>query len=203
MIIEPKISTSFTSTSANPHPPPTSSPQMGRYNFAPARVHQATTDLLTCGRIQRPPPWYNVIGSVPPPEILVRTPPVQQHSSPPSDQLSRKLQRRKPSKLFKPQRIDYPEDALRREFFKDHPWELARPRLVVESDGCDARRVDWSSIRQSGRPLDGERCVFFFFPAFEFLAFPLLFWLAPSTPSNPLLPFPSSPILHNLFDRLD
>lgn len=34
-----------------------------------------------------------------------------------------------------PPRIVYPEDKLRRRFFKDHPFELARPVCLIEKDG--------------------------------------------------------------------
>ncbi|MCJ1287066.1 mitochondrial ribosomal small subunit component [Xylographa opegraphella] len=123
---------------------------MGRYNFRPQRVYQATTQLLSTGRLTAPPSWYNIVGNVPPPQILVRTQPIEHH---------RRSRTKKPSKLFQPQNITYPEDKLRREFFGDHPWELARPRVVLENDGKDAQTEDWSQIRQPGRPLDGESVV--------------------------------------------
>jgi small subunit ribosomal protein S23 len=69
----------------------------------------------------------------------------------------RKSRTRKPSKMFRPQPIEYEEDRLRKEFYSDHPWELARPRVVLENDGKDGQRYDWSSIQQRGKPLDGER----------------------------------------------
>lgn len=59
--------------------------------------------------------------------------------------------------MFKPQPIEYEEDRLRREFYKDHPWELARPRVVLENDGRDGQTGDWSRIQQLGKPLTGER----------------------------------------------
>jgi small subunit ribosomal protein S23 len=34
---------------------------------------------------------------------------------------------------------------------------LARPRIVLENDGKDAQKCDWSRIQQPGRPLTGER----------------------------------------------
>jgi len=122
---------------------------MGRYNFRPQRVHQAVTQLLGTDRLQAAPPWHDIVGTVPPSQILVRTQPVQHYQRPKT---------KKPSKLFQPQNITYPEDRLRREFFGDHPWELARPRVVIENDGMDARMHDWSEgIRQPGQPLSGER----------------------------------------------
>lgn len=122
---------------------------MGRYNFRPQRVHQAVTQLLGTERLQAAPPWHDIVGTVPPSQILVRTQPVQHHQ---------RLKTKKSSKLFQPQNITYPEDRLRKEFFSDHPWELARPRVVLENDGMDARMHDWSKgIRQPGQPLSGER----------------------------------------------
>ena len=124
---------------------------MGRYDFRPSRVHQTASRLLNAQRLTVTPPWHNVVGSIPPSQILVRTLPVQ-HVRKPNTKASRK-----PSKMFKPQTMKYEEDRLRMEFFSDHPWELARPRLVLENDGKDERKMDWSTIRSPGRPLDGER----------------------------------------------
>jgi small subunit ribosomal protein S23 len=109
--------------------------------------------MLETGRLRVEPPWYRVVGAIPPTTTIVRTPPVQ---------LQEKKQRksaRKPSRMFQPQRIVYPEDELRTRFFQDHPWELARPRILVESDGKDFMRYDWSKIQQVGKQLDGERLV--------------------------------------------
>jgi len=61
--------------------------------------------------------------------------------------------------MFQPQHIVYPEDQLRSNFFKDHPWELARPRLLVENDGKDFMRYDWSKMQQPGKALNGESVV--------------------------------------------
>jgi len=121
---------------------------MGRYNLAPQRVHQAATRLLEAKRLQAPPPWYDVIAAIPPSERLVR--PALQRSHRPG---------KKASKLFQPMEIKYPEDKLREEFFGDHPWELARPRIVLEDDGKDYQKYDWSQIQQPGKMLDGESVV--------------------------------------------
>lgn len=106
---------------------------MGRYNFAAQNVHKHATQLLNVKQLKVPPPWYNVVGTLPPSERLVR-PPMQR------PQKSGK----KASKLFKPLSISYEEDRLRWEYFNDHPWELARPRIMVETDGRDHEKWDWS-----------------------------------------------------------
>ena len=124
---------------------------MGRYDFRPLRVHQAARQLLAAERIARTPAWYNVVCSIPPAQTLVRTQPVQQQER------KTRSKTKKPSKLYRPQQITYEEDALRKEFYKDHPWELARPRVVLENDGRDAQSDDWSHMSQSNKPLCGER----------------------------------------------
>ena len=63
-----------------------------------------------------------------------------------------------------PLEIKYEEDSLRSRFFKDHPWELARPRIMLETDGRDGLRADWSqhvfeACKKSRRQLDGEAAV--------------------------------------------
>jgi hypothetical protein len=125
---------------------------MGRH-LRPLRVHQLASRMLETGRLQREPPWYRVVGAIPPTTTLVRTLPVQLQ-----EKRARKSAR-KPSRMFQPQRIVYPEDELRSTFFQDHPWELARPRILVENDGKDFTRYDWSSIQQPGKQLNGERLV--------------------------------------------
>ena len=123
---------------------------MGRH-FRPARVYQATTALLESERITRRPPWYDVVGGLAPPQSLTRLQPLP-HSR-------RKMPKgtKKASKLFQPQEITYEEDLLRGEFFKDHPWEFARPRMIIENDGRDSYKSDWSKLQQPHTSLSGER----------------------------------------------
>ncbi|KAI1634689.1 37S ribosomal protein Rsm25 [Biscogniauxia mediterranea] len=127
----------------------------GQRQVMPGRVYQTATTLLNhriFPRVQvQKPVWYDVVEMIPPSEMLTRTYPTQ-HMKP-------NPKAKKPSKLFRPQRLVYEEDALRRTFYKDHPWELARPRMIIEMDGKDAQRYDWSKgLRQPGMPLCGE-CV--------------------------------------------
>ncbi|RAL64521.1 hypothetical protein DID88_001995 [Monilinia fructigena] len=129
------------------------SASMRGLNLKPSRVYQTASALLESQSISQAPPWYKTIGSVPPSEILTRTQPVQHRES------NGRPRTKKASKLFKPQAIVYEEDRIREEFFRDHPWELARPRIVLENDGRDGQRCDWSRISQPGRPLTGESVV--------------------------------------------
>ena len=119
---------------------------MGRYDFSPQRVQRAVTRLHDAGRLPFLPPWYNSVSIYPPSERLVR-PALQ----------AGKAKKGRASRMFKPIKITYPEDKLRETFFGDHPWELARPRTVLENDGKDYQRQDWHRIDHLDRPLDGER----------------------------------------------
>lgn len=128
---------------------------MGARQIRPAKVLKTKTDELRnhlfSHRKVATPPWYEVMSSCPPSESLVRTVPVQHHQPTASKKAA------KPRNLYRPQSITYPEDRLRRVFYKDHPWELARPRVLVESDGKDYQFVDWSKgLRQPGIALSGE-----------------------------------------------
>ncbi|KAL1877598.1 hypothetical protein VTK73DRAFT_8507 [Phialemonium thermophilum] len=123
--------------------------------FRPLRVYQtakaAASSSIFPGQKNVPPAWLPAIESIPPTEVLTR-PYAIQHREP-------NRRAKKPSKLYKPTRIVYPEDKLRRTFYRDHPWELARPRMILEMDGLDSRYCDWSKgVRQPGMALSGE-CV--------------------------------------------
>ncbi|KAF2480057.1 mitochondrial ribosomal protein S25-domain-containing protein [Neohortaea acidophila] len=127
---------------------------MGRYNLDAHRVQRHATSLLRTYGNQHslPSPWFAAVSQNPPPQILTRPP-------------LRRPQRagKRPSQLFKPVKLSYEEDKLRWEYFNDHPWELARPRIVLEDDGRDVEKTpamwDWIWQRQSARPLNGESVI--------------------------------------------
>ncbi|KAI1388223.1 mitochondrial ribosomal protein [Hypoxylon trugodes] len=128
----------------------------GQRQILPSRIFQTATTLLNhrivpYAKVQIPI-WYKVVESIPPSEILTRPFPPQHKKQNPKA--------RRPSRLFQPQQLVYEEDELRATFYKDHPWELARPRMILEVDGRDALRYDWSKgLRQPGMPLCGESVV--------------------------------------------
>lgn len=123
-------------------------------HLRPLRVHLTASRLLESGRLRSEPPWYRVVGALPPTTTLVRPLPI------PHAGTAHSKSARRTSNTFRPQEIVYPEDSLRRTFYKDHPWELARPRVVLENDGRDAERWDWSTgLKQKGRQVDGEAYV--------------------------------------------
>ncbi|KAJ6782210.1 hypothetical protein PWT90_06716 [Aphanocladium album] len=124
----------------------------------PARVLQSVQEELKRtvmgSKKTYKPPWLNIVASVPPSETLIRPIPTQHV------EFSGNKKIKKPRNIYRPQKIVYLEDTLRTAFYKDHPWELARPRVILESDGKDSQHWDWSKgLRQPGLALTGERGV--------------------------------------------
>lgn len=145
---------------------------MGKYNLSALKVRQTALLQKEAGKIPKTPCWVDVVSDIPPAQILIRNQPIQHQLlrqrvktlpgtsktetvSLPSPR--RQPKSKKPSRLFQPLKIQYEEDQLRKEFFRDHPWELARPRVVLENDGKDHERQNWGKLQQSGKRLDGER----------------------------------------------
>ncbi|KAK4133186.1 mitochondrial ribosomal protein [Trichocladium antarcticum] len=124
-----------------------------------ARVYQRTQEHLATPifdkKLNHAPLWFQAVSQIPPAEVLTRPYPVQ-HREPRVPLRGG----RRPRNLFRPTRIEHPEDRLRDQFYRDHPWELARPKLVLELDGLDARERDWhKGLRQPGMALSGESVV--------------------------------------------
>ncbi|KAJ5342005.1 hypothetical protein N7541_011129, partial [Penicillium brevicompactum] len=146
---------------------------MGKINLTALRVRQTALSQFASGKTSKLPQWVDVMTEIPPAETLIRTRPpqhqlVQQRmktvdgSSKPQVVFQVQEKRRAPkkaSRLFQPVELKYEEDQLRTEFFRDHPWELARPRLLLETTGKDFEHYDWSRIQQPGKRLDGESVV--------------------------------------------
>lgn len=148
---------------------------MGKINLTALRVRRRALADIQAGRAQSFPVWLNAIADIPPAQILTRQQPIPH----PETQVRMKTvegkrnpvqvvtvtQRRKPksakaSRLFSPVEIKYEEDKLRQQFFQDHPWELARPRVVVETTGNQHKQSDFSkSVSQPHLQLSGENVV--------------------------------------------
>lgn len=147
---------------------------MGRINLTSLRVRNRAIADLQSGKYTIAPVWLDVVGQVPPAQILTRQQPIrhpiaqirtrtlpggktEQHviEAPPKKSKSTKR-----SRLFAPVEIKYEEDQLRKQFFQDHPWELARPRMVLETTGNQHANSDYSKgLQQPMVPLSGESVV--------------------------------------------
>ncbi|KAL2867924.1 mitochondrial 37S ribosomal protein mS23 [Aspergillus lucknowensis] len=146
---------------------------MGRYNLTALRVRQTALQAKASGKKGKLPEWVDVMRDIPPAQVLIRDRP-QQHqlvrqrvktipgTSKPQVVFEAQEKRTKPkksSRMYLPVEIKFEEDQLRKEFFRDHPWELARPRIVLENSGKDFERYNWSRLQQPGKRLDGESVV--------------------------------------------
>lgn len=164
---------------------------MGKINLTALRVRETALGQHGSGKFKKMPPWVDVVRDIPPAEVMIRNRTPQHQlfrqrvktlpgSSQPQVVFETQEKRRKPkkaSRMFKPVELKYEEDELRQEFFRDHPWELARPRVLLETTGQDFANYDWSRIQQPGKRLDGERYVVHTNPGLVLLG-PVMFFVA-------------------------
>ncbi|CCE62494.1 hypothetical protein TPHA_0C03420 [Tetrapisispora phaffii CBS 4417] len=142
-------------------------------------VLERTSSYLRSGLLTKQPAWYNVVAEIPPSKKFERTPKFTNPSN--NKKLNElriiderlvsdrngtflfksrynKLDKKSSSKnVYKPAKLSYIEDQLREVFYIQHPWELSRPKIVVENNGDET--YDWSHIQQLGKALDGENVV--------------------------------------------
>lgn len=117
-----------------------------------SQVHQQISRLMRAGYIKEEPPWFQAVLNHPPLPLPAKAPPPRS----PYDQLPQKTttgKMRPPTS--NPLPIYYIEDDLRRQFFRDHPFEAFRPTTLVEGAGIrdehPIRGKEWTRLRQRGR----------------------------------------------------
>jgi small subunit ribosomal protein S23 len=142
------------------------------------QVLQRTSEYLSSGLVQNQPAWYKALAFNPPkhsflkkvrPEILKQT--KSEELSTINDINEKNLNgyyitRVKTAKknqiknLLNSQNLHFIEDDLRLLFYKQHPWELANPKNLVENEyNLGNKNCDWSNLRQFSKKLDGESVV--------------------------------------------
>ncbi|KAK7205793.1 mitochondrial ribosomal protein S25 [Myxozyma melibiosi] len=119
------------------------------------QVLQRTSQMLRTGTAGLEPAWYKAVLETPPTTELNSKLTVKHLER------AQKLKKKnfKVRDLFKPQKIVFPEDSIRTTFYTQHPWELARPKILVENDALEFTKSDWSKIEQHNKQLDGESVV--------------------------------------------
>ncbi|KAH3901271.1 related to 37S ribosomal protein S25, mitochondrial [Saccharomycodes ludwigii] len=145
-------------------------------------ILQRTSDYLASGIITKKPQWYDIVANIPPTKQFTRIPrlndnpstgkPAYQDNVTCLDKLNtitskgyfktrpNSIDKHKSTKhLYKPVKLKFFEDKLRTVFYDQHPWELSRPKVLIENLSVDISKYDWSSIQQLGKPLDGESVV--------------------------------------------
>ncbi|KAF8330429.1 uncharacterized protein EI90DRAFT_3280971 [Cantharellus anzutake] len=139
------------------------------------QVHLATSRLLKAGVLQQPPVWYNAVVSYPPIPLPPRDAPcrpvfwlpeednkTQGHKIPfdlPVKAFTPKAQEKARQAIKTPppriQSIEYTEDRIRSQFFRDHPFEALRPRTLIEQGSLRTEHLvqglEWTRLSQHGR----------------------------------------------------
>uniref|UniRef100_A0A060T978 37S ribosomal protein S25, mitochondrial n=1 Tax=Blastobotrys adeninivorans TaxID=409370 RepID=A0A060T978_BLAAD len=120
------------------------------------------------------PSWYRVVASHPPSfNLTQKTHNLKEYVDKPKTKIgefdantgkyvtrNKRQYNSNSQHLYRVKNIRYFEDKIRTLFYSQHPWELARPKMVVENDGNDASRLEsWDSIYQKNKRLDGENVV--------------------------------------------
>jgi len=108
--------------------------------------------------IKQQPAWYQAVLDYPPLPLPPKAPPSRTayDQQPSRRSPSAKLQPRDP----RPLPIYYIEDEIRRQFFRDHPFEAFRPTTLVEGGGIGGQHpvqgATWTRLRQRGRNPSSE-----------------------------------------------
>ncbi|KXN86773.1 37S ribosomal protein S25, mitochondrial [Leucoagaricus sp. SymC.cos] len=121
------------------------------------QVHQQVSRLMRTNYPMKEPVWYQAVLQYPPLPLPPRAPPSRtdyDHRTPEpfvTPGQSTKLRRMK----LRPLPVQYIEDDVRRQFFRDHPFEAFRPRTLVEGAGIESQHPingeTWTRLRQRGR----------------------------------------------------
>lgn len=134
-------------------------------------VLEKTSEYLKAGLLKKQPAWYHVVGAHPPKKNFIRQARLVNPSSEQSIKEPEAKKRFKRGKMYDTRvkevkkdiynipKLRFVEDELRNLFYSQHPWELARPRILLENTGEDSKKQDWSSLIQLNKQLDGESVV--------------------------------------------
>lgn len=124
-----------------------------------SQVHQQASRLIEAGHL-KPPLWYNAVMDHPPLPLPPRASPKRgpfdilikgsSHSSTAKHIPSKHL---RPPK-FRPNPIIYLEDKVRRQFFRDRPFQAFRAVSIVEGGAIEEehaiRKTEWVRLAQHG-----------------------------------------------------
>jgi small subunit ribosomal protein S23 len=129
--------------------------------------------------IKKEPAWFKAVLEHPPLPLPPKAPPPrsaydlppQKNSS--SSALPVKMRAQKP----RPLPIHYVEDDVRRQFFRDHPFEAFRPTTLVEGAGIEdshpIKGQAWIRLRQRGRNPSPEDAIRFAVNLYHYHHIPL------------------------------
>jgi small subunit ribosomal protein S23 len=122
-----------------------------------SQVHKQVARLMRADYLKKEPVWYNAVLEYPPLPLPPKAPPSRTSYDLPTKQSSPFH-----AQKLRPLTIKYIEDDIRRQFFRDHPFEAFRPVTLVENAGVEDLRLDgkaWTRLRQRGRNPSPEEYV--------------------------------------------
>lgn len=132
------------------------------------QVLERTSSYLKSGLLKNKPAWFDVVANHPPATDLTRVPKTIKNSSyndpilkmlNTKTRLTDKELANKNNSIHRVPKLKFVEDELRDLFYKKHPWEFSRPKVLIENEGNDNTKCDWSHMIQLNKPLDGESVV--------------------------------------------
>ncbi|KAH7930523.1 hypothetical protein BV22DRAFT_1054653 [Leucogyrophana mollusca] len=130
-----------------------------------SQVHKQAARLLRAEYIKREPAWFKAVLDHPPLPLPPKAPPVRA-------EIEERLERRhlRPNAKLRPPKnhplpIFYLEDEVRRQFFRDHPFEAFRAVSLVEGGAVEdehpIKGKEWTRLGQRGRNPTPEDAVHF------------------------------------------
>ena len=134
------------------------------------QVHKQVARLARTGYIQQEPLWYKAVLENPPLPLPPRAPPIRDPAFlssqgalpfdlPRGASSSTSAHGKKPAKAHA-QPVVFLEDDVRRQFFRDHPYEAFRERSLVEKNAVeDDYKItgpSWTRLSQRSRKPSAE-----------------------------------------------
>ncbi|KAF1806578.1 mitochondrial ribosomal protein S25 [Mucor lusitanicus] len=143
------------------------------FRAPPTGLAKHVSNMLKGNLMKKPPVWLSVVQAIPPGPSVIRSQNPEANlsgqteleqsllSKPQQKHRLRHSEKHLRTPPPRPRAIVYPEDKLRRQFFKDHPFELSRPKVLVEND-LGINRTDFSKLMLDGMhpsQIDGEAVI--------------------------------------------
>ena len=125
-----------------------------------SQVHKQASRLTRAGFLKTPPVWYEAVLEHPPLPLPPREPPARTSydRAPPKQTFATK---KTPGP--RPLPVNYIEDDIRRQFFRDHPFEAFRARSITEAGAVEDEHpvngLQWTRLNQRGRNPSPEEYV--------------------------------------------
>lgn len=117
-----------------------------------SQVHHQTARLLQANFLEREPAWFQAVLDNPPLPLPPKAPTAKRTSFDLRPGTSARPVHSKKTRQPKPLPIYFIEDDLRRQFFRDHPFETFRPVSLVEGAGVETEHPiqgkQWTRLRQ-------------------------------------------------------